>query len=1013
MADRQVYLRIEEIASYNPVNPEPKPRPPRLYQRDCGRNHGHDDGTIPSSEVAARAVPALIYREYLDSAYHIPKPDKIVVADINEPVYYSRVPGTVVYAHPGDRLHIHVLNGDTDPHSFHLHGLSYGIDSDGAWPFGTEASDHRRSDEICPGESWTYTFDITEEMVGAWPFHDHWRDIGQYVNRGLFGGIVVKPKDHQHPPRQKLPQEIEELIEQRLKLHVGPAVVPVPPRVEALRDYLREFADFPENRPVLPRPVDETLDVPVFLHFMVGSGGTPAFTPPAPLNHGDTFPVTFGGEATYNYHCNFHPEMQGTVIVSNAATSSDVSVLIENGPPKRFNPESVSVLPGGTVRWYYPPGPPGETTQHTVTENGGGLPSFCLNGRSFVGNTPTIIAHAGQKIHWYVFNLDLGMTWHNFHPHAQRWNFADATVDVRSLSPAESFVVETIAPPVIKLPHAIEKTQKPPHRPKEAKPYKLRGDFLFHCHVEPHMMGGLAGLVRSHQTVWLTDAQRVEVEKTIGLPIDSGDNACAPVKLDRCVSIAGGKWEEVPGSPTVTMMHAALLAQTDRVLFWGYGDPGIARSGFPNTTQLWDAAGGYTLPSNQPASFNPPGNPTFSKLHSAGHAYVDDSQGTLLAHGGETLGGQQSFLFRPTGQQWALTAASAGNRFYATTMTLADGRLLTMFGYPNSIEVYDPATGTWAAPILLPSPPTIPSLDYRFYPWAYLMPGGDIFVAGHQGMSSRFSWTPAAVIRGQWPTINGDRSPGGGELGTSVLLPLRPSPTGYAVRVLIAAGSTPAAQQTAEMIDLSATTPVWMALPNLKYPRSQQCTATLLPDGRVFLAGGTSSGGVLTAGKGEIFDPQNPAAGWIETSAMAHPRGYHSSAILLTDGSVLMGGDPPDAMGNPTPHERFFPGYYFLPRPTIASVVPSLPASVGYGAGFTVNTPDAPSIAEVVLMRPGAVTHGFNQSQRYIGCAFTTAAGALTVTSPPDGNVAPPGFYMLFIVNGGRVPSVGHWVRLH
>jgi hypothetical protein len=66
--DRHVYLKIEQIASYNPVNPEPKPAPLRIYQRDCGRNHGHDDGTIPSSEVAARAVPALIYREYLDSA---------------------------------------------------------------------------------------------------------------------------------------------------------------------------------------------------------------------------------------------------------------------------------------------------------------------------------------------------------------------------------------------------------------------------------------------------------------------------------------------------------------------------------------------------------------------------------------------------------------------------------------------------------------------------------------------------------------------------------------------------------------------------------------------------------------------------------------------------------------------------------------------------------------------------------------------------------------------------------
>src|SRR6266496_2357446 len=90
----------------------------------------------------------------------------------------------------------------------------------------------------------------------------------------------------------------------------------------------------------------------------------------------------------------------------------------------------------------------------------------------------------------------------------------------------------------------------------------------------------------------------------------------------------------------------------------------------------------------RPPPFGP--NPTFSNQHSAGHAYLDDAQGTLLAHGGETQGGQQSFLFHPTGTQWELTAPTAGNRFYATTMTLADGRLLTMYGYPNTIEVYTP-----------------------------------------------------------------------------------------------------------------------------------------------------------------------------------------------------------------------------------------------------------------------------------------------------------------------------------
>jgi len=67
----------------------------------------------------------------------------------------------------------------------------------------------------------------------------------------------------------------------------------------------------------------------------------------------------------------------------------------------------------------------------------------------------------------------------------------------------------------------------------------------------------------------------------------------------------------------------------------------------------------------------------------------------------------------------------------------------------------------------------------------------------------------------------------------------------------------------------------------------------------------------------------------------------------------------------------------------------------------------------VILIRPGAVTHGFNQSQRFVGCTVTGAAGnTVTADAPPDGTVAPPGFYLLFIVDGSRVPSVGRWIRV-
>src|SRR5262249_17985805 len=132
-----------------------------------------------------------------------------------EPVFTHRVPGTVIYAHPGRRLHIHVLNADAMPHSFHVHGLHYGIDSDGSWPFGTQTPDGRRSDEICPGQLWTYRFDLSDDTIGAWPFHDHWRHAGESINRGLFGGIVVLPREFPLPPLFALPALASDFLKRR------------------------------------------------------------------------------------------------------------------------------------------------------------------------------------------------------------------------------------------------------------------------------------------------------------------------------------------------------------------------------------------------------------------------------------------------------------------------------------------------------------------------------------------------------------------------------------------------------------------------------------------------------------------------------------------------------------------------------------------------------------------------------------------------------------------------------
>jgi FtsP/CotA-like multicopper oxidase with cupredoxin domain len=1023
---RNIYLKIETVHNYNPVQPEDHSAPPKVYGRDCMYNAGHEDGTIPPSEINARSLTALIYREYLDPGYVLPKMDKLVLADVNEPVFDRRVPGTVIYCHPGDRLHIHVLNWDTAPHSFHIHGLSYGIDSDGSWPFGTEAADGRRSDEICPGQSWTYVYDVTDEMVGAWPFHDHHMHISDYVNRGLFGGLVVLPRKGIEPPGSlKLPKELEHLLEhlcEHPQCIPGPGPHPAPhahggaghghshghgggppPKAQGHHDELEHgfgahlgidhhlLHEWAQLDYVHPR-VEGIAHVPLFLHSMAGTGGAPAFDSPD-LAPGAFYETTFGAGGTFNYRCRFHPNMQGVVNVVAGASSLAI-VNIRELPVMGFDPPTVDVAPGGIVRWINA----GATT-HSATDNAGGMVTPCLNGRAYVGNSPTIEVTTGQKIRWYVFNLDLGMMWHNFHPHAMRWKFAGEAIDVRSIGPAESFVVETVAPEALKLPPEIAATQPPGKRPKHAKEYTLRGEFLFHCHVEMHMMQGLVGLVRTRQKVYLTDAQKAQLEAERGLPLDMGGNDCPHIHHHRCEDLSCGRWEEVPGVPEVAMMHAALLPNTTKVLYWGYTRADQSR--------LWDygAGGGYSVPANQPANVAPtPGDVATSNLWSAEHAFTNTPEGKLLAHGG--FSPDQAYIFNPQTLLWSRTAATAHQRFYSTTFTRADGRIVTLFGgtpagiVSRSIEIFNPAgAGTWSAPLPLPA-----TFNFLFYPWTYLLPGGDLFIAGPTGMTHRFNpIAPADDPTKRWPTIAGNRSTGG-EKGTSVLLPLLPP--NYEPRILIAGGNLAPAQQTAELMDLSAAVPAWTSLPNMNFPRPEQFTAVLLPDGTVMIAGGVFT--EADGGPTEIFDPNDAAAGWRLCPSMKCKRGYHSSNILLPDGSVLMGGDPAGG-GGPTPHERYYPWYFTRPRP----VITNSPATVNYGATFNVQTPDPSAITQVLLIRPGAVTHGFNMSQRCVGCEIPgLTGGSVRVKAPPDGNIAPPGHYLLFIINASRVPSEARWIRL-
>ena len=455
-----------------------------------------------------------------------------------------------------------------------------------------------------------------------------------------------------------------------------------------------------------------------------------------------------------------------------------------------------------------------------------------------------------------------------------------------------------------------------------------------------------------------------------------------------------GQWGPVVDWPVVGI-NTALLPNGKVLAYDSIGDQ--ATETYPNQdytrATVWDPSTG----SQTDVRFNLGYN-----IFCSGFAHLMD--GSLFIAGGnkdQQLNGiVNTTYFNPDTNQWSQGPNMAAGRWYPTVTALNNGEQLITSGGPSTPEVRQ-NDGTLRSL-------SNASLSLPLYPWFDVAPNGRAFYSGPD--QTLRSLDPSGT--GSWQTYQ-QRDGINRDYGGHAFFDIG--------KELVAGGG--GSTTSAEVVDVNGSTPQVSQTSPMAFGRRQH-NLTVLADGSVLATGGNSSGASLVDMNAGVYPAElwNAATGtWKTLAAMAVTRQYHSTALLLPDGRVLSAGGgicgTCDQVGYLAKNaEVFTPPYLFqkdgsgqlAPRPTISSA----PSSAGYGSQVQISTPDAASIQKVALVRLGAVTHSNNMEQRYVPLNFSTGSGSLTASTPANTNVAPPGFYMLFIIDGAGVPSVAKMVRL-
>lgn len=482
-----------------------------------------------------------------------------------------------------------------------------------------------------------------------------------------------------------------------------------------------------------------------------------------------------------------------------------------------------------------------------------------------------------------------------------------------------------------------------------------------------------------------------------------------------------GEWEVMPFESTVRGIHSVVLHNGKVLLIAGSGNDPEAFAAGTFKTAVYDPADG---------SFTDV--PTPEDLFCSGHVQLAD--GRVLVMGGNKdyptadgtvgyKGLRDSFLFDPATNQYTRTNDMASGHWYPSATILGNGDVLSLGGLGEdshgtvATEYWDAEEERWLE--LWQANQTWSF--WGLYPAMVLMQDGRLFYTGSHTFGNGLPGTGASIYdyaAGTITDVPGLRRKDERDQSASVLLP-----PAQDQRVLTIGGGNvdfnPVANRLTDIIDLKEADPAYRPGPQLPLGTrtggvaqtgdqgKMYVSAVILPDGTVFETGGAQHNRSDPVFEASIFDPQTDTF----TPGMAVdpvPRGYHSSSFLLPDGRVMSVGDNPGDGSFDMRISVYSPPYLFQgKRPEIVTVA-NTEWSYGGVEEITVDS----AVTRASLIRPAAVTHSSDPNQRFVELPMSVDGNTigLNVTSNP--NIAPPGWYMLFVHNAQGVPSVAKWVKL-